>query len=98
EFIGKQATLAKWMDISASTLSRLLKRMNYLGLVSLQHVIGGSRICLTGYDEFTFVPTEPETGGKEKTDVPKSSAAAQMAEAEAKMGGRSMQDSTNLPN
>lgn len=98
EFIGKQATLAKWMDISASTLSRLLKRMNYLGLISLQHVIGGSRICLTGYDEFTFVPTEPETEGKEKTDVPKSSAAAQMAEAEAKMGGRSMQDSTNLPN
>ena len=86
------------MDISASTLSRLLKRMNYLGLVSLQHVIGGSRICLTGYDEFTFVPTEPETGRKVKNDVPNSSAAVQMAEAEAKMGGRSMQDSTNLPN
>ncbi len=98
EFIGKQSTLAKWMDVSGSTLSRLLKRMKYLKLISIQRIIGGSRIYLTGYDEFTFVPTEPETGGKKKTDVSKSAATAQMAEAERNMGGRSMQNPTNQPN
>ena len=98
EFIGKQSTLAKWMDVSGSTLSRLLKRMKYLKLISIQRIIGGSRIYLTGYDEFTFVPTEPETGGNKKTDVSKSSATAQMAEAERNMGGRSMQNPTNQPN
>ncbi|MCS2425282.1 hypothetical protein [Parabacteroides goldsteinii] len=66
EFIGKQSTLAKWMDVSSSTLSRLLKRMKYLKLISIQRIIGGSRIYLTGYDEFTFVPTEPETGNRRK--------------------------------
>ena len=86
------------MDVSSSTLSRLLKRMKYLKLISIQRIIGGSRIYLTGYDEFTFVPTEPETGGNKKTDVSKSSATAQMAEAERNMGGRSMQNPTNQPN
>lgn len=97
EFIGKQSTLARLMDVSASTLSRLLKRMRDLKLISIRHIIGGSCICLNGYDEFTFVLTQPETGGSKKAPIPSSSAASQMAEAERNIGGRSMQNPTNQP-
>ena len=98
EFIGKQSTLARLMDVSASTLSRLLKRMRVLKLISIRHIIGGSCICLTGYDEFTFVPAEPANGRSKKDHTPGCSAATQMAEAERNMGGRSMQNPTNQPN
>ena len=97
EFIGKQSTLAKWMDVSGSTLSRLLKRMKYLKLISIQRIIGGSRIYLTGYDEFTlYLPNRKPEEIKDR--CLKSSATAQMAEAERNMGGRSMQNPTNQPN
>ena len=98
EFIGKQSTLALLMDMSTSTLSRLLKRMRYLKLISIRHIIGGSCIYLIGYDEFTFVPTGPEKRENKKDNASGSSAALQMADAERNMGGRSMQNPTNQPN
>lgn len=95
EFVGKQATLAKWMNISACKLSRLLAMMENLHLISVQRIRGGSRISVNGYDEFTHVPAESETRENKKTTTPQPNAAYQMAEAEKKMGGRSMQNATN---
>lgn len=98
EFVGKQSALAKMMNVSGSTLCRLLSSMKKQKLVTIKHINGGSRIYLNGYDEFTFVPAEPETIGKKKHRVPTVKAADQLSAAEDKIGGRSMQNLTNQSN
>lgn len=98
EFVGKQSMLAKMMNVSDSTLGRLLNSMEKQELVSVRHINGGTRIYLHGYDEFTFVPVEPETDGKKKSAMPPMKVANQLQAAEDKIGGRSMQNLTDQPN
>ncbi|MBB4621110.1 DNA-binding transcriptional regulator GbsR (MarR family) [Parabacteroides faecis] len=86
--------MAEAAGISLGSLSRLIDKMVKLQLISVTHIPGGSRILVKGYTVFTWIQESKET----QKNTPSTDAAVQMAEAERNMGGRSMQDSTNLPN
>lgn len=84
EYVGTQIRLAEMAGISVGSLSRLLKKMKQLQLIAVDHIPGGSRIRVNGYDAFTWVPEKRNP----VQHVPEVGAAVQMAEAEKKMGGR----------
>lgn len=93
EYVGTQLQLANITGIRPGSLSRLIDKLVRLQLISVAHIPGGSRIQVKGYDVFTRIPESKET----PRNAPATNAAAQMAEAEKKMGGRSMQNPTNQP-
>lgn len=93
EYIGSQLQLARIAGISLGSVSRLINKMEKLQLISVSRMRGGSRIQVKGYDVFTRIPESKET----PRNAPATDAAAQMAEAEKNMGGRSMQNPTNQP-
>lgn len=84
EYVGTQLRLAEITGISAGSLSRLISKMAKQQLITVNHIPGGSRIHVNGYDTFTWV-TEAKDSTPEESPA---DAAAQMAEAEKKMGGR----------
>lgn len=84
EYVGTQLRLAEIAGISTGSLSRLISKMVKLQLICVNHIPGGSRIRVNGYDAFTWVPEAKDI----TQNVPATDAAAQMAEAEKKMGGR----------
>lgn len=94
EYVGTQRRLAEVAGINPGSLSRLIDKMVKLQLISVTHIPGGSRILVKGYTTFTWIQESKET----QKSTPATDAAAQMAEAERNMGGRSMQNPTNQPN
>lgn len=84
EYVGTQTRLAEIAGISIGSLSRLINWMKKQQLITVTHLPGGSRIHVNGYDTFTWVTETKETAPNESP----ADAAAQMAEAEKKMGGR----------
>ncbi|MCD8137547.1 MAG: helix-turn-helix domain-containing protein [Parabacteroides gordonii] len=84
EYVGTQTRLAEIAGISIGSLSRLIKKMKKLHLITVNHIPGGSRIHVNGYDTFTWV-TEAKDSAPDESPA---DAATQMAEAEKKMGGR----------
>lgn len=94
EYVGTQLRLAEVAGISPGSLSRLIDKMVKLQLISVTHILGGSRILVKGYTTFTWIQESKET----QKNTPATDAATQMAAAERNMGGRSMQNPTNQPN
>lgn len=84
EYVGTQKRLAEIAGINIGSLSRLINWMKKQQLITVNHLPGGSRIHVNGYDAFTWVTETKETASDESS----ANAAAQMAEAEKKMGGR----------
>lgn len=84
EYVGTQTRLAEIAGINIGSLSRLINWMKKQQLITVTHLPGGSRIHVNGYDAFTWVTETKETAPDESP----ADAAAQMAEAEKKMGGR----------
>lgn len=93
EYVGTQLRLSEITGIRPGSLSRLIDKLVKLQLISVTHIPGGSRILVKGYDVFTRIQESKET----PKNAPATDAAAQMAEAEKNMGGRSMQNPTNQP-
>lgn len=83
-YVGTQKRLAEIAGINIGSLSRLINWMKKQQLITVTHLPGGSRIHVNGYDAFTWVTETKETASDESS----ANAAAQMAEAEKKMGGR----------
>ncbi len=66
EYVGNRSRLSVLTGFSASTVGRLLRRLDSENLIRMWHIPGGSRIQLVGYDDITLAaknrPDTPTAG------------------------------------
>lgn len=90
EYVGTCSDLVELTGISLSSIYRIIHSLEKLRLVDVVPVEGGSRIRVYGYDQFTA-----RSASENEIAEKPSNAAACMAAAEARIGGRSMQRLSN---
>ena len=75
EYVGSKAGIAKLLDMSQTTVHRLLERLEKEQLITIETIRGGSRIRVLGYGKVT----SPREFAKRKT-TPKSEKTTKTAE------------------
>lgn len=95
EFVGTYRMLSELSGLSLGTTVRQLNKLEEMNLIEISKVVGGSRITVCGYNDFTFLSTGVKEQASGKGENPGADAAARMKEAEDKIGGRRYPGSQN---